>query len=308
MFDHTLKLFFFFQQTIKMSTDDDSQVSSHALAVCTLLMVLASLSADRVGINPKYVALAFAVLFAIFFVSGTHIVLVQLFRLILSHGRGLFSPAGIQAFCVDLQSVAALHQLQVLFLIVTLYLTLQTLCIPGTVALNAAMGALVGTGVGVPLGVILGTIGASLCYSLSAAVGTRLVESVDMKLMKGRGLPKMRAQVHKNRSDLLVYMLFLRLTPVLPNWLVNLASPIVNVPILTFALATFLGIMPQTYLTVRFGSIVVDAKRKLDAGGNGVSSIVTVYDTLFLCAVAVILVVIVKLKKRFAASASAETD
>lgn len=36
-------------------------------------------------------------------------------------------------------------------------------------------------------------------------------------------------------------MLFLRVTPLIPNWFVNVASPIVGVPISTFAIATFIG-------------------------------------------------------------------
>jgi uncharacterized membrane protein YdjX (TVP38/TMEM64 family) len=36
-------------------------------------------------------------------------------------------------------------------------------------------------------------------------------------------------------------MLFLRITPLLPNWFVNVASPIVGVPLHIFVLATLVG-------------------------------------------------------------------
>jgi len=42
------------------------------------------------------------------------------------------------------------------------------------------------------------------------------------------------------------YLLFLRLTPLLPNWFVNVACPVVGVPLWKFAAATFIG-------TVRIG-------------------------------------------------------
>jgi len=46
-------------------------------------------------------------------------------------------------------------------------------------------------------------------------------------------------------------MLFLRVTPTLPNTFINVASPIVDVPYHTFLLATFIGLIPAAYVTVR---------------------------------------------------------
>ena len=49
------------------------------------------------------------------------------------------------------------------------------------------------------------------------------------------------------------YLLFLRITPILPNWFINAASPVISVPYFPFCFATFLGVMPQTFLTVEVG-------------------------------------------------------
>lgn len=49
-------------------------------------------------------------------------------------------------------------------------------------------------------------------------------------------IPCTQSEVRSRRSSLLGYMLFLRLTPLLPNVFINLASPIVGVPLHTFAL------------------------------------------------------------------------
>lgn len=59
------------------------------------------------------------------------------------------------------------------------------------------------------------------------------------------------SQVSKRRKKLLNYMLFLRLTPTLPNTFINVASPIVDVPYHTFFLATVVGLIPAAYVTVR---------------------------------------------------------
>lgn len=48
-------------------------------------------------------------------------------------------------------------------------------------------------------------------------------------------------QVEKHRNDLLSYILFLRMTPLLPNWFINLVAPVIGVPLYPFALGTFLG-------------------------------------------------------------------
>ena len=48
-------------------------------------------------------------------------------------------------------------------------------------------------------------------------------------------------------------MLFLRLTPTLPNTFINVASPIVDVPYHIFFLGTVIGFVPAAYVTVRAG-------------------------------------------------------
>lgn len=55
----------------------------------------------------------------------------------------------------------------------------------------------------------------------------------------------------KRRGGLLNYMLFLRVTPTLPNTFINVASPIVNVPYHIFFLATSIGLIPAAYVTVK---------------------------------------------------------
>lgn len=46
-------------------------------------------------------------------------------------------------------------------------------------------------------------------------------------------------------------MLFLRVTPTLPNTFINVASPIVDVPFHIFLLATVIGLIPAAFVTVR---------------------------------------------------------
>ena len=48
--------------------------------------------------------------------------------------------------------------------------------------------------------------------------------------------------IDDNHDNLFFFLLFLRISPLLPNWLINLASPVVGVPFKYFLLATILGI------------------------------------------------------------------
>ncbi len=56
-------------------------------------------------------------------------------------------------------------------------------------------------------------------------------------------------------------MLFLRITPLLPNWLINLASPVVGVPYLAFISATIIGLMPANILHVNMGASLSTMKK-----------------------------------------------
>jgi len=52
-------------------------------------------------------------------------------------------------------------------------------------------------------------------------------------------------QVTRNQHRLLYYLLFLRMFPVTPNWLINLSCPLLDVPIQTFFITIVLGIVNQ---------------------------------------------------------------
>ena len=50
------------------------------------------------------------------------------------------------------------------------------------------------------------------------------------------------------------YLLVLRLLPVFPFFLINIVSGLLNIRIVIFILATFLGIIPGTFVYAFFGS------------------------------------------------------
>lgn len=147
---------------------------------------------------------------------------------------------------------------------------MQTFMIPGTIFMSLLAGALFGVVRGFVLVVLNATAGACSCFFLSKLVGRPLVGWLWPEKLRffqaevssllcfirfpcSYGLmPSYRfGQIGKRRDKLLNYMLFLRITPTLPNLFINLSSPIVDIPFHVFFLATLVGLMPASYITVR---------------------------------------------------------
>ncbi|KAL0314194.1 UNVERIFIED_CONTAM: putative membrane protein [Sesamum angustifolium] len=132
----------------------------------------------------------------------------------------------------------------------------QTFMIPGTIFMSLLAGALFGVVRGLLLVVFNATAGASSCYFLSKLIGRPIVGcGLKSEIFSGRV---------KRRDKLLNYMLFLRVTPTLPNLFINLASPIVDIPFHIFFLATVIGLIPAAYITVRAGLALGDLKSVKD--------------------------------------------
>ncbi|WOL14210.1 hypothetical protein Cni_G22990 [Canna indica] len=141
----------------------------------------------------------------------------------------------------------------------SIYIFMQTFMIPGTIFLSLLAGALFGVIKGVILVVFSATSGASSCYFLSKLIGRPLISWLWPEKLRF-----FQAEIAKRREKLLNYMLFLRITPSLPNTFINLASPIVDIPFRIFFLATLVGLIPASYVTVRAGLALGDLKSVRD--------------------------------------------
>ncbi|XP_052191445.1 uncharacterized membrane protein At4g09580 [Diospyros lotus] len=139
------------------------------------------------------------------------------------------------------------------------YIFMQTFMIPGTIFMSLLAGALFGVIKGLFLVVFNATAGASSCYFLSKLIGRPIVSWLWPEKLRF-----FQAEIAKRREKLLNYMLFLRITPTLPNLFINLASPIVDIPFHVFFLATVIGLVPASYITVRAGLALGDLKSVKD--------------------------------------------
>ena len=96
-------------------------------------------------------------------------------------------------------------------------------------------------------------LGASLCFLMSLTLARQLVLRKFPQLFG-----KFNAMVSRNRKNLFWYMLFLRLTPLIPNWFVNLASPLVGIPYKYFLFASMFGMMPMNFILIETGQTLLE--------------------------------------------------
>lgn len=131
------------------------------------------------------------------------------------------------------------------FVYIAMYAALVALSVPGAAILTIAGGFLFGAWVGGLCAVIGATLGATAIF-LAARGGLG-----GLAQRAGRFVGKLEAGF---RADAFNYLLVLRLVPIFPFWLVNLVPALVGVRLPTYVLATFLGIVPGTFVYASLGN------------------------------------------------------
>ncbi|QJE71877.1 TVP38/TMEM64 family protein [Aerophototrophica crusticola] len=137
------------------------------------------------------------------------------------------------------------------------YALAVALSIPGAIFLTLAGGLLFGVVAGTLYVVAGATLGATLLF---LAARTALGD-----LLRAKAGPWLAKLEDGFRQDALSYLLFLRLVPAFPFWLVNLVPAFLGVRLSTFVIGTFLGIIPGTLVYVSVGN---GLGAVLDQGGT----------------------------------------
>lgn len=138
----------------------------------------------------------------------------------------------------------------------TLFLFVYTLAVafsfPAASVLTIVGGFLFGWQVAAPLVAVAATLGATILFlaARSALAGT-------LRRQAGPRIQRLRAGFAENAFS---YLLVLRLAPIFPFFLVNIAPAFFDVKLRTYVVATFLGILPGTvayaYLGTGIGSVL----------------------------------------------------
>ncbi len=117
---------------------------------------------------------------------------------------------------------------------------------PGASALTVAGGLMFGAVAGTALAWVAATAGASLIF---LAARTSLGDFLAKRA--GPRLQRLRAGF---QAEGFSYLLFLRLVPLFPFWLVNLAAALFGMRLAPYAAATAIGILPGTFVFSYFGA------------------------------------------------------
>ena len=120
-----------------------------------------------------------------------------------------------------------------------LYAVTVALSLPGGAVLTIAGGFLFGWVLGGMTSVVAATLGATVVFVIAKSALSDVLQA-----RAGPWLSRFRDGFHE---DAFSYLLFLRLVPVFPFWLVNLAPGLLGVPFGTYVVTTFLGIIPGTF-------------------------------------------------------------
>lgn len=145
-----------------------------------------------------------------------------------------------------LSTFYAEHRLAMVAAFMLLYILQSALSLPGAIIFALTAGAIFGPWLGTLYAVSAATIGATLCFlaarhllrdKITARFGARL-EGLNREL-EARGLN---------------YLLFVRLVPVFPFFLINLAAGLTRMPLRTFVPGSFFGMIPGGFVFVNAGA------------------------------------------------------
>lgn len=138
------------------------------------------------------------------------------------------------------------HFFQAISGFMVFYTLVVAISVPGAVILTLIAGFLFGPLFGTIAVVISATLGAFIVFM---AVELALREWVAKKAAKW--LQIMEQGFQKNAFS---YLLFLRLVPLFPFWLVNIVPALLGISKQTFVIATFVGIIPGSFVYVMVGN------------------------------------------------------
>ncbi|PCI01753.1 MAG: hypothetical protein COB79_03575 [Zetaproteobacteria bacterium] len=129
---------------------------------------------------------------------------------------------------------------------ILIYVVVVALSLPGGTIMTLTGGFLFGALWGGLYTVVGATLGATIIFLIAkTSLGDALLAKA------GKSIQSMKAGFNENA---LSYMFVLRLVPLFPFFIVNLAPAFLGVPLRTYVIATFFGIMPATFVFSLAGS------------------------------------------------------
>jgi uncharacterized membrane protein YdjX (TVP38/TMEM64 family) len=159
-----------------------------------------------------------------------------------------------------LLAFAERHYAAALTIAFVAYAAAAALSLPVATVLSLALGFLFGRWIGTALIVAAATLGATIAF-----LAARYVFAAAARRRLGALGDRINAGFTGHAWS---WMLFLRLVPLFPFFLVNLAAAFTTIGVRTYALATLIGIMPGAFVYANLGQALagIESTRGLLSG------------------------------------------
>lgn len=161
---------------------------------------------------------------------------------------GLHETAGfasLKAHKDTLRAITGAHPVLAAVSFMGIYALCVALSLPIATILTLLGGFLFGLWLGTLMVVTAATLGATALFLVArSAVGARLRDKA------GTAYQKVADDMRANAAS---YLLFLRLMPLFPFWLVNIIPALFNVKLRIFVITTLVGILPGSFVYVNVG-------------------------------------------------------
>lgn len=162
----------------------------------------------------------------------------------------LLSFQTLKAHHHNLQAFVNHHFVASLFFFTLIYFVATSLSLPGAAILTICGGLLIP----VPWSTICVIIGATAgAIVIFIAAKTALGD-----ILKTRSLKILKKMEKGFQENAVFYLLFLRLVPLFPFWVVNLAPAFFGVQLKHYVWTTFIGIIPGCYIYTQAGAGLAD--------------------------------------------------
>ena len=160
-------------------------------------------------------------------------------------GERYLSLESVKANRDALLEFAHAHYVLALVIAFLVYAGAVAFSLPGGLVLSLTTGFIFGRWAGTLLAVLAATLGATLVF-----LAARYLFAGAARRRMGALGEKISAGFTENAFH---YLLFLRLVPVFPFFLVNLAPAFTNITLRTYVSGTLIGIIPGTFVYVNLG-------------------------------------------------------
>ena len=161
-------------------------------------------------------------------------------------GHRYLSVAALVDHHAAIEALVAGHPLTAAAAFVAAYAAITALSLPGGAVMTLLGGLVFGWPAGTLASVVGATAGATLVFLIArTSFGDGLMRRA------GGAVARLAGGFQRNAMS---YLLFLRLVPAFPFWLVNLVPAFLGVPLSTYVVATAVGILPGTLVFALIGS------------------------------------------------------